>query len=126
MTTKERNQKWNQYILACIDSTDYFQKPETEKEKIEFLADCWKREYLCESSLHRYGSYQAVLREWFTGLPSCFGVLFYNSDILLLAKEFGINAKTEAQEDKVINDYWNILAHKVLQLFRKYKIDFYL
>lgn len=111
-----------QYIINCITEEDYDNKPlVTDKDKLQFLADTFKSEY--GWSIERYGAYKAF-REWMMGLPSSFTIEFRNYDILQLAKTWGSlpgNA-TEKQEDRILDNYWNFIANKTFQLFRKHKI----
>lgn len=112
------------YILSCIDGDAYGVECKTNQEKIDFLKHCFENEYLFPANLARYGSVQNVLAEYFMGLPSVFNLAFYNHDILALAVEWGSlpeNA-TEKQEQKILDNYFQFLAAKTMQLFNGYRI----
>ena len=119
--SSELDQKVKRYIIDCIDGTGYDVELKTTAEKIDFLRDCFEREYGHE--IKRQG-YVNALREWFAGLPSACTVAFYNGDILTLAVEWGSipeNA-TEKQEYKILENWFNLVAVKTDQLFRGYHV----
>ena len=130
MTTIKTNSKAfttlvSDYILNAIDSTPYGIEAVTEAEKLQFLADTFKSEYCYPENLKRYGSYQNVLAQWIAGLPSVFNIDYENYRILELAKEWGTleqNAN-EAKEDKVIANWFNMIAFKTISLMRKHNIN---
>jgi len=66
---------------------------------------------------------QQALKEWFSGLPSACTVDFCNNSVLALAREWGYlsDSATERQEQKILDNWFNLVAGKTGQLFRKYK-----
>jgi hypothetical protein len=115
------------YILNAIDGEGYGKELSTDKEKLEFVADCFINEYCFKDNLIRYGSYQNVFSEWLMGLPSCINIEFRNYQIIQLAKQWGsipANA-TGKQEDKIISNWFNFIAAKTFQLMNKHKINIY-
>ena len=109
-------------ISICTEG--YRTEAATEAEKLQFLADTFNSEYGFPDNIRRYGTKQNCFAEWLQGLPSCFNVAFYYADIIALAKLWGSipeNA-TEAQEDKICNNWWRYLADQTFQLFRKYNV----
>jgi len=111
-----------QYIIDCIDSNGYGIKTTTDKEKLQFLFGTFKSEKKHE--IAKNGIYKAF-ESWCKGLPSCFNIVFYNCDIISLAKSWKSipeNA-TEKQEDKILDNYWNFITVKAFQLFRKHHIN---
>ena len=59
------------------------------------------------------------------GLPSSFNIDFTYHDIIERAKELGSlpeNA-TETQENKIIANWFNYMAYKLIQLLRKNNIE---
>lgn len=62
--------------------------------------------------------------EWIAGLPTCFGIEFTNHDILVLCESWGVidANSTEAYKDKLIANYFNFIAVKTFQLFKKHKV----
>jgi hypothetical protein len=127
MTTanKQVKARIEAYILNAIDGSGYDRQPETDQQKLIFLATTFKTEYCYKANFQRYKTVQAVLREWIMGLPSCFNIAFYNGDILETAKTFGNlpETMTEAQEDKIISQWFDFLAVKTLQLMNKHGIE---
>jgi hypothetical protein len=112
------------YILSAIDGEGYEKTFSNDTEKLQFLADTFKSEYCYPENLKRYGSYQETLRNWIMGLPSVFNIDFENYRILELSKEWGslpANA-TEKQEDKLLENWFNFIAAKTLQLMNKHSI----
>ncbi len=127
-TTKELNANVFAYILDAIDNPDSDIIMTTE-EKLQFLSDQFKDAYVFSDNLKRYGNYQTLFKEWIMGLPSCFNIDYTNYDIIRIAKlwkSIPENA-TDKQEEKIINNYFNFIAAKTMQLFSKHKINsFYL
>ena len=128
ITTKELNSKAFSYILDAIAPENYgVDELKTDKEKLQFLAKTFKKEYVFPDNLKRFGNYQNLFAQWIMGLPSVFNIDFTNYDILQLAKKWGsIPADaTEKQEDKIIANWFNFVAAKTFVLFGKHKIDSY-
>jgi len=125
MKTKELNKKAFDYILNAINSEDYNVEATTDKEKLQFLADTFTSEYCFPANLKQCGSYQNVLAEWIMGLPTAFNIDFENYRIIEIAKEWGsIPADaTERQEDAVIRQWFQFIAWKTLQLFKKHGVS---
>lgn len=124
LSLKGTKDQINQYVLDCIDGSGYEKDLKTDKEKIQFLLDTFRKEYCFPQSLQRYGTEQKVFIEWCRGLPSCFNIEFYNCKIIELGKAWGLlsDEPTERQEDAFIEQYWNRLYMNVMQIARKYKI----
>jgi hypothetical protein len=125
--TKEFNQLAFNYIIDAINTDGYNIEAKTETEKLQFIADCFKSEYCFPDNLKYYGTYQNTLANWFMGLPSSINIEFRNHVIIEIAKKWGSipeNA-TEKQEDKIISNWFNLIAFKTLQLFKKHNISIY-
>jgi len=108
------------YIIGCIDTEGYDTKANTEKEKVKFLWDTFHAEYGCHMEMG--WSFQKSIAEYFAGLPTCCTIAFYNWDILEIAKKWGSLPEnpTEKQEDKILDNWFNFMAMKTIQLFTKY------
>ena len=106
------------YIIDCIDSSDrnLEKEPVTAFEKVQFLKKCFESEYGYE--IKRVGQVKAMIN-WLQGLPSCLHIEFANYKILQLAKSWGSLPEnpTENEEEGILNNYWNLMANKILQLF---------
>lgn len=122
--SKEFNAKMYAYILECINSEDI--EFRDDKDKLAFLSVQFDIEYNHDYNKKRYPNLQNRLVNWFTGLPSCFKVDFENYRILELAKEWGslANDATDKQENRVLENWFNLVAFKVLQLAKKHNINF--
>lgn len=127
ITTKELNALVFPYILNAINGEGYGKELTSDKEKLTFLAETFKSEYCYEYNLKRYGSYQEVMKNWLMGLLSCFNIDFENYRIIEIAKEWGsipVNADDRA-EDKILANWFNLIAAKTFQLFRKHGINIF-
>ena len=107
------------YLLDAVESEDVTLT--TTKDKIEFIRSRFMTEKNYE--IKQSGRLLAMI-SWFQGLGFPGHIAFYNYDILQLAQQWGsLPANpTESQEDKILNNYWNLLANKTLQLFNGYRI----
>lgn len=111
-----------QLILNSIDTSDYDVNINTIEDKIRFVEKTFLSEY--GYSVTKLGKQKAI-QEWLMGLPSILTLPFYNVDILNLAKQWGAlkNNATERAEDKILSNYWKLMASQLLQLFNKRKLN---
>jgi len=117
--------KINPYILDAIDGSGYDKELNTDTEKLQFLADTFKAEYVFPENVRQYPNRQDLFAQWLMGLPSSFNIDFNYCDIIRLAKEWDTipqNA-TEKQEDKVCANWFNLIALKTMQLMAKHNIS---
>lgn len=115
----------NAYILDAINTEDYnYEGLNTDKARLQFLADTFKGEYCYPENLRRYGSCQECLRQWIMGLPTSFNIDYENYRIIELAKQWGSLKQDcdDRAEDKVLNNWFNLIAAKTLQLMAKHGI----
>jgi len=125
MKTAELNNKVYPYIMDAITPENYEVICNSDKEKLQFLYNTFITEYWHEYNKKYYKNIISAFSSWLMGLPSCFGIDFENYVILQIAKKWGSipeNA-TERQEDKILENWFNFIACKTFQLFKKYKID---
>jgi len=117
--TKEIRAFYHNYLLDSIDGDDYGVVVETPKEKMAFLLDCLTKEY--GHMIERVGQFKA-LSEWLSGLPGAIYMPYTYCDIIKLAKESGSLPydATEKQEERVCENYWNYMAMRITELFRKH------
>jgi len=113
--TKEQSLKVEEYLLNGISSNDT--QLNTAEEKLKFAYNRFKAEY--GFNILRMGEYKAF-SEWLSGLALDYD--FYNYKILELAKEWGQNPTTEAQENKIIMGWWDFLTTKFFKALKKYKV----
>lgn len=109
-----------QYIIDQIDNSGYSDAIlGTITDKIKFLRETFYAEY----GWHvKQSGEQIALREWFMGLPTSCTIEWRNHKILEIAKTWGSlpDDATEKQEDKILDNWFNFMAAKTGQLFRKY------
>lgn len=119
--TQAISQRYLAYLYDCIDGDGYDVELNTNEDKARFLWETFNSEY--GWAVERYGLYKAVA-EWLSGLPSSISIPFYNSDIVELAKKMGSLPEdaTEKQEDKILENYWNFMANKIVRIFDTYKL----
>jgi hypothetical protein len=113
----------NAYILGCINNEEFNVVAETDREKLQFLADQFKG-WLTNYELRKYGTYQNALAEWYAGLPSSFNIDCYNDPIFDLAHKWGSlpDRNDEKQKDKISANWFNLIACKTMQLMEKHNI----
>jgi hypothetical protein len=112
----------NAYILEAIDSEAYEVETTTDKEKLQFLADTFKKEY--GHGIKYYGSTQEAMKQWIMGLPSVFNIDFENYRIIQIAQQWGNLTHNSPSKvvDKVLDNWFNLIAAKTLQLMAKHGI----
>lgn len=107
------------HILDSIE-TGLDNEPLTnDKDRIIYLKQRFESEY--EWSVEIVGRPRAM-RDWLQGLA--LNIEFNNYDILQLAKQWGSLPieSTEAQENKILDNYWRLMATKTLQLIDGYRV----
>jgi len=113
------------YILDNIDASGYgIDTYLTDAQKVKFLFDTFMADY--GRQVEKLGQ-AGALREWFAGLPSACSIAFHNDEILKLAANWGsldgfTGKKLEAREQLILDSWFNLLANKTSQLFRKFKV----
>lgn len=112
-----------QYIINNIntDDCDIDIKPKTIQEKIAFLQRTFQAEY--GHNIPHYGEQDAI-EQWYRGLPSACSIDFENHRILELAEEWGYlePGASGSKKDKVLDNWFRLLAAKTLQLFNAYRV----
>ena len=111
------------YILDAIDSSGYDIEASTPKEKLEFLADTFSKEY--GWMVERYGHVKAMC-EWLQGLPSSSNIDFYNHAILALAKKWGRleEGASTKKEDSILKNWFPFIAMRIGELMREYGVEY--
>jgi hypothetical protein len=119
--SSEMDQSIKRYIIANITADGYQQDPETIPEKVKFLHDTFLSEY--GFHIARYGL-QGAIRGWLQGLPSAVVLPYMNCDVITLSIETGglEPDHTEKQAQKIIENYFNFMAAKIVQLFDGYNV----
>ena len=111
--------KW--YILNNINADDYDANPKTAQEKIAFLEATFLAEY--GHNIDRYGE-QGAIEQWYRGLPTACDIDYESHRILELAEQWGRlePGASEAKRDKILDNWFRLLAAKTLQLFNGYRV----
>jgi hypothetical protein len=109
------------YILNCIDGSGYDRDLTTDYGRLKFLVETFDSEY--QWHIKQVGP-QKAFSEWLTGLPSACTVEYRNFEIIQIAKQWGSIPEdaSEAQEQKILDNWFSFLANKALQMFKKYKV----
>lgn len=127
MKVLNNNQKENlkKYVLNCINTEYYDFEVKTDKEKVQFVLDCFDKEYNYLNNKKRYPSLTNRLSEWLQGLPGVFEVAFYNEDILKLGLKFGLidPGATDDEEYYFINSWFNLCAAAFFDLAKDLGIN---
>jgi hypothetical protein len=107
------------YLINCINSDDV--ELITVADKIEFSRKDFYGSQ--EWNVKRVGE-QVAVREWLQGLPSSIGIAFMNYEILQIAVTWGSMPAdyTERQADKILDNWFNLLAAKLCQLWRGHRV----
>jgi len=118
------NKQINDYILAAIDGEGYGKTFANDTERLQFLADTYRSEYGDEYNVRYYGSDLDCFANWLMGLPSSFNVDYENYRIIELAKKWGSLQQdaTDRQEQRVIDNWFSLVAFKTFALMRKHGI----
>ncbi len=111
------------YLISCIDNSGHSDKElKTNIEKINFVKECFYGEYGWH--VDQGNSVVSSISEWLQGLPSSINIEFYNHKIIELALKWGSlpEGYSEKQADKILGNYFNLLANKLHQLFTGYHL----
>ncbi len=108
MNKHERDQFYKRVILNAIDH--------------EYMEECGYKTLVdaCKNQMGITGQ----TKSWIQGLPSACTIPFYNWDIAEMAYKTGLidDKSTEAKIDKVIEEYWAVMAAKVIQISNGYHV----
>ena len=111
------DQAVKRYILDCVQLDESEQPIPTTAEKIAYIARRFESEtkYSKQTDIQRMTS-------WLQGLA--LGIAYSSHDILKLAVAWGsIPADaTEKQEQKILDNYFHLMANKTAQLIRGYHV----
>ena len=105
-------ENYRHFILECLQDVEGF----TRQQKIECLTNRINSEY--GHLLKRYGR-RKTIAEWLQGIA--IDIPFYKWEIIELAKKMGsVNDNlTEKQEDNIIENYWDFMAERIIELERE-------
>ncbi len=116
----------NEYILNCIPSATEIKSSwgidvTTEKERLNFVFDCYQSEYNYEQNKKIYPNNQERFSNWLMGLPSAINVDFENYVISEIGKKWGYlkSDATNKEVNKFTANWFNAMAFKIIQLHEK-------
>jgi len=119
--TKEFKDKFDNWFYDTVLSDLDTDKPvNTIQEKAEYVRDRFLNEY--GFMLKRKTTVQEVLKEWLQGLA--LDTPYNYCDILALGRYLQTieDTLTEKQEDKILSNYWDWLAVKIMQSLARQKV----
>ena len=119
INTKEQNLLIKNYILDSIITDET-----SEHNKLEFLIDTFRSEYLTENELKRYGNEVKVFEQWTFGLPSAFDILYEYYEIEKQLREWDVIKEDDNQKkvDMLKSNWHNYIANRVYTLARRAKV----
>lgn len=121
-SSHQLDQTVKKYLISCMDFTGYEVEPKTIAEKIQACYDIYYHE-IGHWSEPRKGR-QASINDWLSSLASACTIAFNNHEILELAVKWGSlpNDYSERQADILLENYFNFMAAKLVQLFDGYHV----
>jgi hypothetical protein len=112
------------YILDCIKNSSVVNDEEIEigsdKEAVELFAKYFNEEFNYSYNKKRYPILQNRIAQYLRGLPSVCSVAYSDYDIKQIGKSWGF-CQSEKEADEFVENWWSILAFRILQLV--YKLD---
>ena len=116
--SSDLNKVVKRYILDSIENCDS-DIAMSDSDKLHFLQERFNSEYGHE--IERHGQQQALIN-YIMGLPSHFNIEYRYEAILELAIKWSSIPEdaTERQEQKILDNWLNLISAKTLQLFRKF------
>ena len=123
---KPTNQEqFNKYLIESINLDGYEVSAETDKEKVQFVLDCFNKEYNYYNNKRRQPQLKKRLAEWIEGLPGVFEVSYWHEDIETDLEKFGfITAdSTEKEKSDLVSNWFEIVASTLLELAKELNLD---
>lgn len=107
---------FEQTILDSISLEDYSIDTDnmSQKELVDKVYSIFLAEYVHHNNERK--DRKKLFKSWLQGLPTTLTVPFYNHDILINARENGIELREEWQEENFLNMYWLNLAKAFFDL----------
>jgi hypothetical protein len=112
------------YILDCIKNSSLVNDENivirNDKEAVELFAKYFNEEFNYSYNKKRYPILQNRIAQYLRGLPSVCSVAYSDYDIKQIGKSWGF-CQSEKEADEFVENWWSILAFRILQLV--YKLD---
>ena len=109
-TAEFKNIVWR-YIADCV--IDCEAENMTQSEKFAYLRERFKKEFNYSANVVRYPNLQKRVAEWLAGLA--IGIEFYNFDIIARAEKWHECKLTDAQSDRIVENWFDFIAFKLIQ-----------
>lgn len=118
---QKRYQEQYDYILGHISSED--EVLSTPEEKLSYFVKKFHIEYDNEERRKLWPNCQERIAQYLRTLPSACSIAYGTWHIGNLGEEWGI-VKTEKQKTRFVNNWWNIIAFRIMQMCQHYGIEF--
>lgn len=112
------------YVLDCIRNSsraaDEGLTFESDADALRFFFDTFNEEFNHQYNKRRFPRLQERIGEYLRGLPSCINIDYWNCDILKLGLIWGVIDSTDGRKaEKFLQNYWQVLALRILQAAQK-------
>ena len=113
-----------QYILDCIDLDCYDESASNPQEAAKKVISFIISEADFPRNRQLFGSDQGIIANHLAGLPSYIDIEYRNHEIINLAVKWGSLPEdyTEKQADKVLDNWFNFIAAKLIQISNGYRV----
>lgn len=119
MNSKAARETIFRYILDSAQDCEAENMNDTEKAA--YLWARFESEYNYANNRKRIPNLQARVAEWLSGLA--IGIEYRNAGIVALAEQWQGRKLTDKQADRVIDNYFNFMAFKVMQLCKAHGVN---
>jgi len=110
------------YILECVEYHPETDKKMTVVESIDYIKNRFNGEV--KWRIERDGEHSAMV-DWLQGLALNIEYMNYNIELLGIEWGYITNDSTDKQKGNFVDNYWSLMATKILQLFRGYGVKCY-
>lgn len=110
------------YILDAIHTGKLFECPMSDMGKVVYFFDCFNKEYNYDYNKRMYPNLQKRIASYLRGLPSCIDIAFENYHIEQTGKLWGY-CKTDKQAAKFVDNWFEMVAFRLMQLAKYYNIN---
>jgi len=116
----------HQYVLNCIPDSDeirtyYGVDTTTDGDRVKFVLDTFNSEYSNEYNCKRWPNMQDRIAQWLRGMPSVINISVDYDEIANWLIVWGVIPEnyTEKQYYKHVNNWFSVIAYRLLQLNSK-------
>lgn len=108
------------YLCDALDDFEEYGVPDTQEERAKIIASRFESEHNYGANIRRYPNLQERIADWLAGLP--LNIDHYYSDILRIHSDWAGCNFTDKQAEKLQDEWFNFLAMKLIQLWRRHNI----